>query len=121
MTAKILVIDDEKSIGELIQLALKPRGYQVQYSTTGAGGIEAFRQFRPDLALVDLSMPDMDGLEVARRLKESDSGRNMPIILMTGRVVEGQEMSSGLFAEKLEKPFNMATLGSTVDKYLGKC
>ena len=118
MSKKILVIDDEKNIGELIQLALNVRGYQVQYSTTGAGGIILFNEFQPDIALVDLTKPDMDGMEVARQIKHTDRGKDMPIILMTGRVVSDKEMNTGLFAGVLEKPFNMATLGSTIEKFL---
>lgn len=118
MSKKILVIDDEKNIGELIQLALNARGYQVEYSTTGAGGITLFNDFQPDIALVDLTMPDMDGMEVARQIKHTDQGKDMPIILMTGRVVSDKELNTDLFAGVLEKPFNMSALGSIIEKYL---
>jgi DNA-binding response OmpR family regulator len=120
MAGKILVVDDERNIGELIQLALKVKGYQVQYSTSGAGGVELFNQFRPDIALVDLLMPDMDGVEVARQIKRTDHGRDMPILLMTGRVVGENELDRSLFTGILEKPFNMATLGSTIEKFIRK-
>ena len=68
MAGKILVIDDEKNIGELIQLAMKPKGYLVEYATSGGDGVSLFYRFSPDIVLVDKRLPDMDGIEAVQSL-----------------------------------------------------
>ena len=119
MSGKILVIDDDKDIGSLIQLAMQSKGYEVMYATSGSEGLTLFRQFGPDITLVDKRMPDMDGFEVARRIRETEAGKKTQLLLMTGSVTE-YEPDKSLFAGMIEKPVSMARLGDVIGDLLTK-
>lgn len=118
--AKVLVIDDELGICELIQMALKQKGHDVRYSTTGAGGVKLFTEYSPDLVLLDLTLPDMDGADIARQVKTSEQGKKTPIVVISGRILTRSEIDPALFAGVLEKPFSMSKLISGVENYLSK-
>ena len=82
---KILVVDDEPSITNLVRAYLKPEGYEVYTAADGMAGLKAARAFRPDLIILDLMLPGMDGMEVLSRLRrESD----VYVILLTARTEE---------------------------------
>ncbi len=114
MAGKILVIDDEKSIGELIQLAMKTKGYLVEYATNGGDGVSLFYRFSPDIVLVDKRLPDMDGIEVARQIKQTEAGKKASLMLMTGDVSE-IELDKSLFTAAIEKPVSMSKLAFLID------
>ena len=118
--AKVIVIDDELGICELIQMALKQKGHDVRYSTTGAGGIKLFTEYSPDLVLLDLTLPDMDGVDLARQIKTSEQGKKTPVVVISGRILTQSEIDPALFAGVLEKPFSMTKLIAEVQKYLSK-
>jgi two-component system alkaline phosphatase synthesis response regulator PhoP len=83
--AKILVIDDEPSIVNLVSAYLKPEGYEVYTATDGNAGLKAARAFKPDLIILDLMLPGMDGIELLSRLRrESD----VYVIMLTARTEE---------------------------------
>jgi DNA-binding response OmpR family regulator len=117
MAGKILVIDDEKSIGELIQLAMQAKGYLVEYATNGGDGISQFRRFGPDIVLVDKRLPDMDGIDVARQIKQTESGKKSLLMLMTGDISE-KDIDKSLFAAAIEKPVSMSKLAGLIEGVL---
>ncbi len=82
--ARILVVDDEPNIAELLSAALTFEGYQVGVAATGAEAIEQVRAFRPHLVMLDVMLPDFDGNEVCRRLR--NQGEQMPIVFTDERV-----------------------------------
>jgi two-component system alkaline phosphatase synthesis response regulator PhoP len=83
--AKILIIDDEPSIVNLVEAYLKPEGYQVYTAADGSAGLKAARAFKPDVIVLDLMLPGMDGIELLSRLRrESD----VYVILLTARTEE---------------------------------
>src|SRR5512140_1564390 len=90
--AKILVIDDEPSIVNLITAYLKPEGYEIHTAMDGPSGLKAARAFKPDLIILDLMLPGMDGLELLSRLRR-ESG--VYVILLTART-EGPAKAVGL-------------------------
>jgi two-component system alkaline phosphatase synthesis response regulator PhoP len=102
---KILVVDDERKIVELIRLYLEKDGYRVLVATDGLDGLDLARQKRPDLILLDLMLPGMDGLDICRILQaESD----VPIIMLTARTTDedkliGLELGAD---DYVTKPFN---------------
>ena len=116
--AKVLVVDDELGICELIQMALTHKGHEVRYSTTGAGGLKLYDEYCPDLVLLDLTLPDVDGVELAKKIKSAGKCISAPIVLISGRFISPSEIDPTLFAGILEKPFSMAKLISEVQKYL---
>ncbi|MBU3217995.1 response regulator transcription factor [Clostridium estertheticum] len=80
---KILLIDDEESILNLVRMNLVLEGFEVITSATGNNGIKAFQDENPDLVLLDLMLPDLDGYEVMKRMQEIN--REIPIILLTAK------------------------------------
>ncbi|MGQ9597930.1 MAG: response regulator transcription factor [Anaerolineae bacterium] len=83
MKAKILCIEDDVDMIHYIQLILSKAGYEVIGAEGGAEGLEAMRREQPDLILLDLMMPGMDGAEVLLRKKEDETIRNIPVIALT--------------------------------------
>ena len=80
----ILVIDDNPESVLLVQAALQEKGYFVSGATTGEKAIETICLFQPDLILLDILMPGLDGFETCRRLRENESTRDIPIIFLSG-------------------------------------
>ncbi len=89
MPKKILIVDDEPQIVEICRDYLKAAGYEIVTANNGAQGVSLARREKPDLIVLDLMMPEMDGLDVCRALRrESD----VPIIMLTARVEETDKL-----------------------------
>ena len=99
MTQTILVVDDEPEIVKLVRAYLEEAGYRVVTAKTGREALLVTRHDKPDLIVLDLSMPEMDGLEFTRRLRQE---KNTPIIMLTARVV-GLELGAD---DYVTKPFS---------------
>src|ERR687894_2300702 len=84
----VLAADDDEDILELIVFRLERSGYTVLQAHDGAEALELARSSRPDLAVLDVMMPKMDGFDLTRRLREDDATSRMPIILLTARTQE---------------------------------
>ncbi|MFN0032774.1 MAG: response regulator transcription factor [Flavobacteriales bacterium] len=82
---KILLVDDEQDILELIGYNLEKEGYEVKTALNGRKALEVARSFNPDLVLLDVMMPEMDGMETCRELREDDNLRNVLIAFLTAR------------------------------------
>jgi two-component system alkaline phosphatase synthesis response regulator PhoP len=112
-TARILVIDDEQSIVDLVGAYLRQESYEVHTATDGPGGLKAARAFKPDLIVLDVMLPGMDGIELLTRLRrESD----VYVILLTARSEEADKivgLSIGA-DDYLTKPFNPRELVARV-------
>jgi len=84
---RILVVDDEPSITRLLKLNLEQTGnYEVREENLGAQALDAAREFKPDLVLLDVMMPDMDGGDVAAGLKQDPALRKTPVVFLTAAV-----------------------------------
>jgi two-component system, OmpR family, alkaline phosphatase synthesis response regulator PhoP len=110
---KILVIDDEPSITNLVSAYLKPEGYQIHTAADGPSGLKAARAFKPDLVILDIMLPGMDGLELLSRLRrESDTY----VILLTAKTEETDKIV-GLSVgadDYVTKPFSPRELTARV-------
>ena len=91
MAARILIVDDEPSILATMAPLLRGRGYEVATATTGHAAIEAVDRQPPQLVVLDLGLPDLDGIEVCRRLRE---GRAIPIIVLSARGAERDKVAA---------------------------
>jgi two-component system phosphate regulon response regulator PhoB len=112
----ILVIEDEEDIAELIRYNLEREGYRIVQADSGERGIEIARRQRPDLLLLDLMLPGMDGLEVCKRVKADGAAAQTPIIMVTARgeeadIVTGLELGA---EDYLTKPFSPRVLVARV-------
>lgn len=83
MAKKIFIIEDEKDIRDLLEYYLKREGYEVQSAKDGDLGLQRIRQERFDLIILDLMLPQMDGLEVCRIIRSSPQTANLPIVMIT--------------------------------------
>jgi two-component system alkaline phosphatase synthesis response regulator PhoP len=109
---KIVVVDDEEDIVELLTFNLTKEGYDVSSASTGEEALSLARTESPDLILLDLMLPGMDGLEVARRLKGEPSTKNIPIVMLTAKgeesdIVTGLELGAD---DYITKPFSRKVL-----------
>jgi two-component system response regulator MtrA len=105
MNAKILVVDDDTALAEMIGIVLRAEGFEISFCADGSEALDAFRAFAPDLVLLDLMLPGMDGIEVCSLIRE-ESG--IPIIMLTAKsdtadVVKGLESGAD---DYVVKPFN---------------
>ena len=117
--ARVLVLDDDEDVRAFLSESLEGLGCTVVSAASGAEGIEALRQWRPDLALVDYAMPGMNGAEAARAAREIHPG--LPIVFVTGYAESEQlEAALGDGAPVLRKPFTLAELASAVEENLAK-
>ena len=107
--ARILVIDDENEIRRMLQVALSAHGYTLGEAPSGKEGLNQVLIFHPDLVILDLGLPDIDGLEVLRRLREWSQ---VPVIVLTVRDREGDKVSAldGGADDYITKPFSMGEL-----------
>jgi two-component system alkaline phosphatase synthesis response regulator PhoP len=121
---KILVIDDEKTFGQMVKLNLEEAGaYEVSVETEGVRALEVARQFGPDLIFLDIVMPDMDGGEIARRIKMDERLKSVPIVFLTAVVREGEKIhKEGVIAGHphpcIAKPVTAEKLINCIKKYL---
>jgi DNA-binding response OmpR family regulator len=120
---RILCIEDEPEMIDLIRLILGRRGFEVTGATGGKAGLDAVRAQHPDLVLLDLMMPDMDGWEVYQQMKADDSTRHIPVIVVTAKA-QSIDKVLGLHIAKVDdyiaKPFSPQELLSSVEKTLNQ-
>lgn len=91
--AKILVVDDELDILEIIRHALNKEGFEVHIAANGIQAIDQAKKNKPDLILMDVMMPLMDGMEACRQLKEDNDTKNIPVVFLTARSEEFAELA----------------------------
>src|SRR5437660_12176898 len=113
MSQKILIIEDEEGIIHLLKLYLKDAGYDVVVAKDGADGLALHARERPDLVILDIMLPALDGFEVCRRIR---SWSKTPILMLTARVAEDDRIAGlDLGADDyLTKPFSPRELVSRV-------
>ena len=90
MTKKILAIDDENDVLVIIKSALKSEGYDVLTANNGYDGLAIAQDDKPDLILLDLMMPEMDGFEVLENLRDNETTMDIPVIVLTGLSERGK-------------------------------
>lgn len=110
---RVLVVDDEEHITELVSMGLTFNGFETERVATGRAALDAVERQRPDLIVLDVMLPDLDGFEVARRLRQTEgAGTRVPVIFLTARdatqdKVEGLRLGSD---DYVTKPFSIEEL-----------
>ena len=104
---RILVVDDEEYLTDLLSTSLRFQGFEVVCAWSGFDALSAVASFAPDLILLDVTMPDIDGIEVCRRLR--DSGNSVPIIFLTARDTKADLLSGFAIGgdDYITKPFSL--------------
>lgn len=122
MKKKILFVDDEDDIREVLQIRLESNGYNVVTAASGEEALEKVTSEKPDLMILDIMMPGMDGLTVLKTLRRGDANPNLPVIMLTAK---RQKMIGELFEFEniqgfVEKPFEAAVLLDLIRKAVGQ-
>ena len=106
MPRKVLIVEDDGNIAELLHLYLEKEGFETQVAPDGGKGVELFRAFRPDLVLLDIMLPVMDGWSVLKKIRESDK---TPVIMLTakGETTDKVQGLEGGADDYIVKPFEM--------------
>lgn len=123
MTKKsILLIDDEETIQEVVQVGIEiESGWQVAIASSGAEGIDLAQSQQPDVILLDVMMPEMDGIDTLSQLKSNQKTSAIPVIFLTAKAQaeEKNQFQSLGVVDVITKPFNSMTLASQIAKILG--
>jgi two-component system response regulator VicR len=118
---RILCIEDHPEMIDLMRLILERRGYEVQGAVGGKAGLEALRRDPPDLVLLDLMMPEVDGWEIFRQLKASSELKKIPVVVVTAKA-QGIDRVLGLqiagVDDYITKPFGPKQLVASVERLL---
>ena len=120
MSARILVVEDNPKNLKLVRDVLQYSGYEVVEATTGEDGVRLAREVHPDLVLMDLQLPGIDGAEALRRIRAEVSTRSMPVVAVTAFVMADDRSSafaSG-FDGYVEKPISVRALPQQVHDFL---
>ena len=97
MTKKVLIVEDDGNIAELLHLYLEKEGFETQVAKDGGKGVELFRSFRPDLVLLDIMLPIMDGWSVLKKIRDGDK---TPVIMLTAKGETEDKVSGGRLYRK---------------------
>lgn len=117
--ARILVVDDDVAIRRLLQRVLSREGYTVETAGDGAKALSRIQEAPPDLLLLDLMMPVMDGWEVYRRLRQ-DRAVRFPILIITAGGIQGRAVDALAGVEIIAKPFDLDQLLQAIKRNLRK-
>ena len=122
MGKHLLIVDDEVDITETVKIRLEYNGYTVSLAYDGLDGIEKARTKKPDLILLDILMPHLDGFEVCRRLQKIPETKDIPVIMLTAVKTEEtlQKAREAGAQDYVLKPFESAELVEIVRFYLEK-
>jgi len=120
---RILCIEDETEMIDLIRIILGRKGYEVDGAAGGEDGLKKVHEQKPDLVLLDLMMPDMDGWEVYQQMKADEKAKDIPVIIVTAKA-QNIDKVLGLQIAKVDdyisKPFSPEDLVSSVEKVLAR-
>lgn len=119
--AKILVVDDEPDIVRVVVKILESRGHDVITAADGPQGLEAVAAEKPDVVILDLNLPKMDGFEVCRRIKSADETSHIPVVMMSAAYVTVEDADRGTKLgadEYVTKPFLRDILIHNVERLI---
>ena len=120
---RLVYVEDEQEMIDLVRLILSRKGYEVTGANGGREGLDLIRQEHPDLVLLDLMMPDLDGWDVYQQMKADELTRDIPVIVITAKA-QSIDRVLGLHIAKVEdyisKPFSPAELIESVDQVLSR-
>lgn len=118
---KVLVIDDDPSINKLVQIVLRKEGYIVLEALNGLRGCKIARRERPDLIILDIMIPDIDGFEVFRRIRLDPDTKDIPVLFLSALTTEDAIQRGLCMGAKgyITKPFSNERLIDAIEEILG--
>ncbi|MBV9790346.1 MAG: response regulator [Chloroflexi bacterium] len=118
MSATILIVDDSRLVTDIVKMRLEMYGYEVQVAHSGEDGLSRVRDVMPDLIVLDVQMPGIDGYEVCRRLREQPAMEDLPIIMLTSMDDRRAGFEAGV-DDYLNKDLDLLDLPNRVKVLLG--
>ena len=120
MSKKILMVEDEQDIREAVQARLKSRGYTVTLAADGEEGLRKVKSENPDLVLLDIVMPKLDGWQVLKAIRNDEATRELPVVMLTANretssLIESQSQKA---TDYLMKPFDIEKLLRFINRYI---
>lgn len=119
MKKKILIVDDEQDIREIIKIPLLQDGFQILEASNGKDAIELAKKEKPDLITLDIMMPNLDGFQVAKIIKEDPQTANIPIIILSVLSQDKEKLIQGI-ADYISKPFKPDELVTKIKEVIDK-
>ncbi len=112
----ILIVEDDPEAAHILELSLKREGYKISVAMDGTQGLSAIQGSRPDVVLLDLMMPDIDGFEVTKRTRANPATANIPIIVVSARTQEADKLKAKQVGANgyLTKPYRRVDLLSAI-------
>lgn len=119
---KILIVEDEESLLKLESILLTSKGYEVRGVPNGMAALAALQEERPDLILLDIMLPEIDGFEVCRRIKADPATRHIPVVMLTAKksredMARGEQVGADWY---ITKPFKSAMVIETIQRFLSR-
>lgn len=119
---KILIVEDEESLLKLESILLTSRGYDVCSVSNGKAALESLDKEKPDLVLLDVMLPEVDGFEVCRQIKANPLTRHIPVIMLTAKksrddMAHGEQVGADWY---ITKPFKSAMVIETIQRFLNR-
>jgi len=121
MATKVLVADDEQDIKDVVQMFLENQGYEVETAYDGLDAMDRVNTWKPDVVLLDIMMPLMDGIAVCKKIKSDPATRSIKVIMVSAaskREKEGEAYQAGADGYVL-KPFDPADLSKVIEQTMG--
>ena len=117
---KILIVEDEESLLKLESILLTSKGYDVRGVSNGQLALDAIEEERPDLVLLDIMLPEIDGFEVCQRIKDNPETKDIPVIMLTAKksredMARGEKVGADWY---ITKPFKSAMVIETIQRFL---
>lgn len=121
MASKILIVDDEIHLAKILQFTLQHAGYSTLLAHDGREAMDLIEEERPDLVMLDLMLPVIDGYKVCNQIKQDDRLKNIPVIILSARDLEREKPDEPITADLfIEKPFNTEDLLNDISELLEK-
>ncbi|MEE8359628.1 MAG: response regulator [Candidatus Omnitrophota bacterium] len=119
---RVLIIEDEKAMAEILAIRLKREGYEIYIAYDGEEGLEKIRSQKPDLVLLDLILPKLDGRDLLKIIKDDEKTKDIPVVILSGMTQQwdrniGLELGAD---EYIEKPLDMIKLASQLKNIFRK-
>ena len=120
-SAKVLIIDDDQIVLDVTQAGLETDGFEVFTATNGSDGVKIVNEIHPDVVLLDLKLPDIDGFEVCKRIRQGAGNEDVHVIMITGDATIDIDKAFALGADDcIIKPIDMGYLGMRIAKLMKK-
>ncbi len=119
---KILIVEDEESLLKLESILLTSKGYDVRGVSNGREALDAIAEEKPDLVLLDIMLPEIDGFEVCQRIKENPATKEIPVVMLTAKksredMARGEKVGADWY---ITKPFKSVMVIETIQRFLTK-